>query len=451
MSQIYKKPSKGRLSIVEKKAVSDIEKVLEKFPEERRETITLLEDLTSFSSELKSKYPDLFKEVKEVPGSSPKEIPETSSEQNPIKKDVEVDTNDDMVPEFDLTPSDNSSIETDNTDFGQTDSFDLGDFEETTTTNPLSAPFKSEAMFKLDPLNTEAENIASQESSSNSLGSDGTDAVKSAWEIAKEQQDDPQPSSQEKLDAANRLKSNVEPESTEESENKTKLAKSTSKKATKSLAKNAAKVFEFLTEWGTHKYGKISDSYLDKLESKGLLDRHYVLDPEQGKTIAQLIDQHNESISKIKTDPDASDDLVEAMLLVAEKHEIEVTPETNLAMVVISMIVSLARESHEQKMLMKRTLRKATDNYTLGVRQVQTMEQEIERLKAENLQYKKFNTESKNVQENGIPLRYQLDDSKKNQEEIPKIRKLNFGKAEQSDEKPQSSGLNHDDIVVKNP
>jgi hypothetical protein len=179
------------------------------------------------------------------------------------------------------------------------------------------------------------------------------DSVQNAWDLPTEAPD--------RSGAIERLGSDSAPE---EDSDKVALAESTSKKATESLAKQSAKIFEFIVEWGVKKYSKVSDKQLDRMEQEGTIDRNFLI--SQNKTVADLVDEHNDLIDEIiKVDPDQREDLIEALMLLAEKHQVKMSPESNLAMVVVTIIISLAKAGYDHKQQMKKTLRKVSDTYTM--------------------------------------------------------------------------------------
>lgn len=351
MSNWYKK-GRGRMSSVEKATVSQINDIIEEFGVDISyyEAPTTPNELNDLKDGLiaefgqpklkKDKFPESKNSLEEAEAEA-----KLKAESNSQDSDIEQTSE-----EFELEenkPADNI------VESSKTDAFEITDFEEVNTPNPFAEEFKKEDMYKVSNF-TDPEPLDSQIDPVNQI-----ESVPNAWDIAKTTQEKPTT-----LEINSATPISPETTQTPEEKEKVKLAKKTGKVATENIAKQGAKIFEFITEIGIKKYSKISDKHLEKLEEQDLIDRNFIV---KGKTVSELIEEHNDLIDElIKTDPEMREELIEALMLVAEKHQIEMSPESNLAMVVITMLLTLGKAGYDQKKAIKKLIKKVSDQYTLG-------------------------------------------------------------------------------------
>jgi len=408
MSKIYLK-GKGRKSALEQQMVEESEKIIA----ENNVDISTLDlpktpdELRDFRNDLKAKYGEATPQPKQKEPSSTQDDLEPSTESS----DVEFDQPEPVAQsEEPSTPV--------------TRKFDLSEFEPVETSNPFFESFPEEDMHKATsdfPVFNEPEPVV--ETAQPSVPND---SVPDAWELMRQKR--------EKTQAIGGLESavdSVEAETIPASDtNKVPLADSTKKKATESMARQMAKITTFLTELGVKKVSKISEKHLDRLEEQGLIDRNFDVN---GKTVTELLDDHNDLIDKmIEVDPQSKNDLIEAIKLVAEKHQIEMSPESNLAMVVVTIIISLAQAGLSQKREFKKTLKKISDTYTMQKRQIAPMEAEIQKLRDENARLNRNGVAP--AQAPVIPMPFPEGNTESS--EAP-IRELSF-----RNQPPDNSGIN---------
>lgn len=332
MSKWYSK-GKGRKSAYEHETIGKINSLIDAHNIDitTYESPTNPEELKELHETISSKYPS------DQPAPEPTKPEEPKVESDPQPEDP--------TPQAEETPE--VSAEPTPLDYN------LSDFQPVTQINPFSESFKKEDMFKANDFGKlpEEEQI---ELTDDAPITD--DSVPDAWEVAK----------QDRLKRDTSTIETPEAEPTKEDKEKVALSEKTSKKATLSLARQGAKLFEFISELAVKKYSKISDKRLQNMEDKDLIDRNFIV-PSSNKTVADVVDEHNELIDElVKVDPETREDLIEAIMLVAEKHQIKMSPESNLAMVVITMILTLGKVGYDQKQSMNKMLQKVSNQYTLS-------------------------------------------------------------------------------------
>jgi len=422
MSSFYNKGKKGRNTSLENHAIQEIVNIMEKNGIDEVETVTTPEDLYALRDKLKAKY------------GSAQNTDTVQSKRGNIKAETKapVQENLDPVPdpdpdpkeEFTLTPEDEITTEK-----SSNPHFNLSDFVEVKDINPFSAPFKQEDMFKASnefALTPNEETATTHDRFGNNPLPENSDATPNAWEIAKQRGASEKPI--ERLDV----------ETVESSdEMKVKPQSETSKKATRSLAKQSAKIFQFISEWGVKKYSKVSEKHVAGLEEQDLIDRNFMVN---GKTVAELVEEHNDMIDElIKVDEDAKEDLVDALMLVAEKHQIEMSPESNLAMVVVTILISLGKAGYDAKQEMRKTLRKISDTYVLNKRGLQQAQDENAQLRAELRMLRSNNGNMGSVQPPAPEV----------PEESP-VKSLSFGSNGDKAQKPSLSIIKPVEITERN-
>jgi hypothetical protein len=374
MSSFYKKGKKGRNTSLENHAIKEIQEIMEANGIDSVETATTPEELYALRDKLKNKYGSKAEAPKEEPKQAPVEEPKQDPVEEPKQDPVEAPA-ENPKEEFELTPTEEEAPAS-----SPEHHFKISDFQPVQEINPFTAPFKKEDLFKAENefrLDEEEVKPPTEDKFSQHELPEHTDATPNAWEIAKSRGDKPIESLE------------VEEVSSSSDEMKVKPQSETSKKATKSLAKQSAKIFQFISEWAVKRYAKVSEKNLNKMEEQDLIDRNFMVN---GKTVAELIEDHNDLIDEmIKVDEDMKEDLVDALMLVAEKHQIEMSPESNLAMVVITIMISLGKAGYDAKQEMRKTLRKISDTYVLNKRGLQQAQDENAQLREEIKQLRSNN------------------------------------------------------------
>jgi hypothetical protein len=385
MSSFYKR-GRGRKTTHEKDILKEVNDIIDAndVDTSEMEIIDNFDDLQNFRDDLVRKY-----------GKVREEEPEQVEEKPSAKKE--------QTEQFELEETEDKPTEQITT---SNDEYSLSDFTEVKTQHAFSEGFKEEDLYK-------AENSFEQEPEPTNSGSEAlsepteqaqpNDSVPDAFAEARKAR-----KTRQRIESVNN-DDEVSDEKSEESERKAKLSKTVSKKATKNVARQTAKIVTFLMEGGAKWYGKVPDKTLDKLEQQGKIDRHYVYDKNKNKTVAELVDEHNTFLDEVvKVDADTHDDLVEALMLVAEEHEIEVSPTNNLLLVILSMGISLFQASHTQKKEMQRTLKKMQDNYQLEIVRNGQLKQEVEQkdnkiaeLEAQ-IKSLSFGSQNNNASESGV-------------------------------------------------
>ena len=106
------------------------------------------------------------------------------------------------------------------------------------------------------------------------------------------------------------------------------------------------------------------------------------VDKANQKTLNHLIDEHKQFLDEvIAIDPDQKEDLMQAIMLVAEKHDVQVSPESNLMMVLLNIAITIGQASHQQKKKMERMISKVSDSYVQQSQRIAPLENENEQLK----------------------------------------------------------------------
>jgi hypothetical protein len=181
------------------------------------------------------------------------------------------------------------------------------------------------------------------------------DSVASPWDV----------STDNEVEVNNR-ESQVDQDLNSDDPEKVKLAETTKKKATKHIAKQAANLYAIVVEKAGKWTGQISEKTLTKLENEGKLDREFVIDDQTGETVDRFVDNHNDNLTAaVKLDEDVKDDFQEALELVMEKHQWEVTPEVNLAIVAISGFATTIQQARQCRNESMKVLDKASKTYQM--------------------------------------------------------------------------------------
>lgn len=390
MKNIYQTGKAGNKTLLEKKAVKDIQYYISNHNAVIDKVATTPDELYSLRDKLKSEYGEIpiTSETPSSDSTSKSKIKNKITDPD-IQPELESNSEEFDIPEGNFESEPSYSEPTTSIDSEEIlENYNLSDFEEIKPGNSFDAPFKQDDLFKADNQfeidNNNHENNFSNEE-------EVIQSVRNPWEsraeTAEENEAIKSQSPTEEVEEITVHKEDVE--LSEEEKDKIALAKKTSAIATKSLAKQTAKIFDWITTGGAKWYSKISDKKLDQLEEKGLLDRNFILD--DGRTISSLIDEHNELIDELlETDPEMLDELIDALLLVAQKHEIQVSPEANLGMVVITMLISKFKTGHDAKKQINKVLKKSQDIYLIQTRNLadaesraSQAEEELARLKAE--------------------------------------------------------------------
>ena len=339
-------------------------------------------------------------------------------------------------------PSVTSETEPESISDSATKYYDLEDFVEAKHENPFFDEFREEDLFKAGSFIESNEDAPSKFDEPELLESedviDQGDATPNAWDNRKGNKD--RSEAMKRIQSDSETSSDTDSSTSSESDpEKVKLAEKTSKIATRSLAKQSAKLFEWVSELAVKKYSKVSDKKLEGMEEKGLLDRSYIL--PNGQTVAELIEDHNSMVDElVSTDEDTREELTEALMLVAQKHKIEVSPEANLAMVVITMLIGLAKAGHDQKKIMDKTLRKISDTYIMQKRTLVEAQDRAEI--AEN--------RLANLQNNGMPAPSEQSMPPENPSPILESapRNLSFNTDETKRESKKSLTIVKDEVIT---
>jgi hypothetical protein len=401
MSNWYKK-GKGRKSSVENASIRTVNDLIEQnnIDISKYDSPTTPNELYELRNKLLEEYgsPVIKKDV------LPSETTENVSAQEPILDDSSKTNFQEPEPVETPVESQTQSTRT----------FELSDFVEQKSDSPFTDEFPAEDMHKAtSDFPSYVPEPTPPPESSQAIEQVSNDSVPDAWEQMKKKRDRGSALGTETVEAT------AEPVSSTPKSDKVPLADETKRKATESMARQMAKITTFLAELGVKKVSKLSDKHIDKLEDQGLIDRNFEVN---GRTVAELLDDHNDLIDKmIEVDPQSKNDLVEAIKLVAEKHQIEMSPESNLAMVVVTIIISLAQAGLSQKKEFKKTLKKISDTYTMQKRQIAPMEEEIARLRAENIAQNNGSA----IIGDGAPIHYPIPPEPAPDLEAP-VRELSF-------------------------
>jgi len=382
MSSFYKK-GRGRKTAMENQHISQIQRIIDNNDVDMQEY-----NVASNPNELET----LRDELKRDFGLPSIEKQDTSSSQaDPEPQTDNTKNSDSAETEFDETESFDQPTETENSDLESTEmnvdeKYSISDFKEIENRHPFSQPFKEEDMFKAnrfveDDADMEPEEIdPTKDMSISSEKPEENDSVEDPWKRRQKISEQPSETSSNVKSPSPSGSTSDQPLS-EEEKKKVKLNKSTGKKASKMMAKNVTNLTCGALEGGAKWYGKlpVSEKRLSKLEKSGKLDRHFVVDKETQKTFNHIADEHKDFLDKvIKIDEDQKEDLNEAILLLSEKHDVEVTPESNLLMCLVTIVISLWQVSNEQKKKMDRVISKISDQYVLESQRIAPLEKEVQ-------------------------------------------------------------------------
>jgi hypothetical protein len=401
MSSFYLK-GRGRKTAQEKSLISDIEKIISEndLKASDLDQASSVEELEALRDNLQNEFPGSASE-----GTSRSfKAPDNMDGEEPAPKEPSNDVDPEPAPKetenFDSPEMSDGVFE---------DNYKLSDFEELNTSHPFTAEFKEEDMFKASEFSERFnEHGGSGESDpgavENSVNDPGTDApspelsaqesAPQPWEVPSE----PTPQSSSPVEITG-------PENPED-EKKVKLARSTSKKATKSFAKQMTNLTCMGMEGGAKWFGKVKESDLKKLEKQGKIDRDWIFDQQSGKSVKQWIDQNNEFLDEvINIDEDTRDELEEAILLVAEKHDIQVSPESNLMFILLNIAFTIGKASWDHRKMMKRTLDRISDNYTLNAKMYNEQQVELEQLREYKRNSQRNKTNGSETPEQETPIK----------------------------------------------
>ena len=365
MSKWYKK-GKGRKSALENAQVKDIEILIEEHGIDILEydSPTTPQELSDLRTNLINKYgtPPIKKDV--FPSDVKKSEPTIEQTQEPAPEAESGETFEE--PELTEPIAETSSP--------STKTWDLSDFKPKETTSPFEASFPEQDMFKAVDSFPQIEPEPTPEPSA--TPTEPTDSTPNAWEVLKNRN--------EKLGALERID---DPDSEEskgtsntDGEKKVAMSSEARKKSSEAFARQTAKIFTWLSESGVKYFSKVKDKHITELEQEGLIDRNYQVG---GKTVAELLDQHHELIDEmVKVDPQSKNDLIEAIKLVAQEHEIEMSPMANLGMVIVTILLTMGQAGIQTKREFKRHLKVVSDQYVINKRQIAPMEDEIRQLKS---------------------------------------------------------------------
>jgi polyhydroxyalkanoate synthesis regulator phasin len=360
MSKFYLK-GKGRKTALERSQMSTIEELIEQHDIDISEynPASTPHELEELRNQLVDKY-----------GTPPVKKPETQSAKPspaPVESNSSSGDTEFAEPEF----ADPEPTKAEDITSSSTRTFDLSEFVPTQAKSPFEDHFPAEDMHKahndFPTIEPQPEPTKVQQTQ--------TDSTPNAWEVLKNRSD--------KVNSIDRI-DDPEPIASEPSKSdsgdgkKVPLSSEARKKANESFARQTAKIFSWLSESGVKYFSKVKDKHITELEQEGLLDRNYEVG---GKTVAELLEQHHELIDEmVKVDPQSKNDLIEAIKLVAEEYEVEMSPMANLGMVIVTILLTMAQAGIQTKREFKRHLKKVSDQYVMQKRQITPMQNRIDEL-----------------------------------------------------------------------
>lgn len=387
MSKIYKK-GRGNRSALEKQMEREVQEIIDQnnIDISEIELPKTQDQLRDLRNSLQEQYvsPTSSEELKGE-SSAKTEEPTPSFKEESSGSEEEFESFEE--------PTENSDSDLPSTETNGEESWELSDFTEIENKHPFSQPFKQEDMFKAsgfmeeEPGNPEpggqVEEIdptQDMERTSTEKPEEVQDSVEDPWARRR-----PSAPTGESTGAPEPSGSNNENlELSDEEKKKVKLAQSTGKKASEMLAKQVTNLTCSALEGGAKWYGKmpVTEKKLKKLEATGRIDRHFVVDPATQKTFNHIVEEHKEFLDEvIKVDADQKEDLMKAIMLVAEKHDVQVSPESNLMMVLLNIVITIGQASHQQKKKMERLISKVSDNYVMQSKRIAPLEDENAQLK----------------------------------------------------------------------
>jgi hypothetical protein len=384
MTKFYTK-GKGRKSALERSMINDIETIIEQHDVDMSEfkPATNPNELEDLRNNLVEKYGSPKVEKKDT----------TSSQAEPSQEETDPGSSVEEETESFEQPSETTDADLPSTETSGEETWQLSDFKEVKDNHPFSQPFKEEDMFKASRYMDDAEDTPSgdveeidptqhMERSQPTTDTEESDSVENPWERRRPAQ--PQNDTTEV--APPQPSNNNDAPLSEEEKKKVKLANSTGKKASEMLAKQVTNLTCSALEGGAKWYGKlpVTEKKLKKLEATGKLDRHFVVDKATQKTFNHIVDEHKQFLDEvIKIEADQKEDLMKAIMLVAEKHDVQVSPESNLMMVLLNIVITIGQASHQQKKKMERLITKISDQYVLESQRIAPLENENAELKAQ--------------------------------------------------------------------
>jgi hypothetical protein len=299
--------------------------------------------------------------------SSSEEVSETAPDQN---FDVDLETEKALEKKPSVEKTHQEPIPSSKPDISST--FEMSDFVPQENSNPFTSQFKTEGRDytkgevnvggdqKIDVNNTEAGSKTQRTPTVDEVPEIGTtapanDSTPAPWAV----------NTDNEIEVNNREKGLQDDINSDDPE-KVKLAESTKKKATKHISKQAANLYAIIVEKTGRYAGEIPEKRLDKLEREGKLDRQFIIDEKSGETVEKFVDDHNKRLKDlVKLEDDVKEDFQEALELVMEKHQFEVTPEVNLAIVTISGFATTIQQARQCRNESMKVLEKAERTYKL--------------------------------------------------------------------------------------
>lgn len=404
----YKRSKRGALNAAEKSLGDSIEALCKthNIDPNTLGQATNLEELGDIKSVLEAQI-NSSPPVKK-PTESAKESAENTQKNTPAKKERPAQVKpDESLKEPVVKKTTDSTPAPDVSQSSATEKFNMGDFIPQENSNAFAAKFKtadrdyavhnefdqSLPNAPQKPL-TETEKPTAPTTSKTTTSditetTETTSTIPAATEPAATQVNDstrnPWEIDTDQAQVVEEAPTTTDPNLTSDDPEKVALAEATKKKATKHIAKQAATFYAFLCEKGGNWAGRISENRLAKMEANGLIDRNFILDEDQKQTVEDFVDDHNKKLKELVVlDEDVKDDFQEALQLVMEKHQFEVTPEVNLAIVTISGIATVVKTAMDIKKDSIKILNKTSRTYTLVQNQLAEAQAEIARLKAQN-------------------------------------------------------------------
>ena len=380
-NSFYKRTTRGALKSIEKQLVENISNICETY---NVDPSTL--DVANSIDELQ--------DLKDVLELTHGKVSSTSKKTTPPKSNTSIESgNVDDVEQSDST----SASEFDQpepvepnvpTPGNEAPKFNLGDFVPQENSNAFAMEFESKGRDYAKGIIETGDSTINQNDDSVPTRSSEVDDLSDSSEATSSAPDDSTPSpwqvdTSDEVEVKNRDQQ-VEEDSKSDDPEKVALASATKKKATKHIAKQAASMYAIVVEKTGNWAGQISEKSLDKMEAEGTIDRQYVIDDFSNQTVDQFVDNHNNQLKDVVTlDEDVKEDFQEALELVMEKHQWEVTPEVNLAIVAISGIATVVKQGRDLRKDTMRVLEKASKTYQIVHHELVQQQDENASLKAE--------------------------------------------------------------------
>lgn len=169
----------------------------------------------------------------------------------------------------------------------------------------------------------------------------------------------------------------IQPESESGEGPKNKLSDT----ATKQMVSTGVDLLCSGIEWAGRKVACVDIWKLRKLEMAGKLNLQMPI-MNDGTTVEQWAKNHNNAVdSSIVIDDESREDLINATLLVAEKHNFEVTPEMNLGLTLGAIIVKVGSSAIALRNDSNKMLKEAQYMYETQFKKIEELQKENERLR----------------------------------------------------------------------